>query len=179
MSLDLTWSTARCASSSRSTTSTVPRNVIDIAPILTLISALASAGLSRSTTFPPSTHGMMRSRSRIASQLYSVALPVLNEWSSSTMALPHRRDRRDQRVDRDLDDVGHLERAEQRRERLHLPIGLLDHRAARQPPVVADVERELDRVADPHQLELALHVEAAALHRDRVRAEADREALEH
>src|SRR4051794_40565651 len=121
----------------------------------------------------------MRSRSRIASQLYSVGLPVLNVWSSSTMVLRHRRDRRDPRVDRDLDDVGHLERAEQRRERLHLPVGLLDHRAAGEPAVVAGVERELDRMADAHQLQLALYIDAAALERDGVRAKADRKALEH
>src|SRR3954470_512965 len=117
VSLDFTRRTARCASSSRSVTSTVPRNVIDIAPILTLISALARSGLSRSSTLPPSTQGMIRSRSRIASQLYSVGLPVEKVWSSSTIAFaPCRCDRRGHpRVDLDLDDVGDLQRAEQRR----------------------------------------------------------------
>src|SRR4051794_28716924 len=45
-----------------------------------LISALAFSSDSRSITLPPSTHGMIRSRSRIASQLSSVSLPVANVW---------------------------------------------------------------------------------------------------
>ena len=59
---------------------------MDIAPILTLISALTSSGPVRSSTLPPSTHGTSRSRSRIASQVSSIGLPVVKEWSSSTMS---------------------------------------------------------------------------------------------
>src|SRR3954469_2944905 len=68
-SRDLTFSSAWRAASSCATTSTVPANVIDIAPIFPLISAFAAVGLVRSTTRPPWTHGTSRSRSRIASQL--------------------------------------------------------------------------------------------------------------
>ena len=48
-----------------STISTVPVNVIDIAPIFTLISALTVLGSTISRMLPPSTHGTTRSRSRI------------------------------------------------------------------------------------------------------------------
>ena len=64
-SRDLTLMTAVCAAASCSTISTVPVNFIDIAPIFTLISALADSGLVRSITLPPSTHGITWSRSRI------------------------------------------------------------------------------------------------------------------
>ncbi len=60
-----TRSTARCAASSFSTTSTVPTIFIDMAPILSRISALAESGPVRSVTLPPSTAGTTRSRSRI------------------------------------------------------------------------------------------------------------------
>ncbi len=64
-SFDLTRITTRWAAASCSTISTVPVNVIDIAPILTLISALTVVGSIASSTLPPSTHGTTRSRSRI------------------------------------------------------------------------------------------------------------------
>ena len=64
-SLDLTLITTRWAAGSCSTISRVPVNFIDIAPILTLISALTESGPVRSMTLPPSTHGTVRSRSRI------------------------------------------------------------------------------------------------------------------
>src|SRR4029079_18736516 len=118
--------TAVCAASSRSATSTVPLNVIDIAPILTLISALACSALVRSSTLPPSTHGITRSRSRIASQLYSVGFPVWKLWSSSTIVGLLR----EGGVDRDSDVVGDLEGAEQRRVRGDAPGRLLDRGAA-------------------------------------------------
>ena len=54
-SLDLTLITTRWAAASCSTISTVPVNVIDIAPILTLISALTEPGPVVSSTLPPST----------------------------------------------------------------------------------------------------------------------------
>ena len=63
----------------------MPVKVIDMAPIFTLISALTDSGPVRSSTLPPSTHGISRSRSRIASQVSSIGLPVLKEWSSSTI----------------------------------------------------------------------------------------------
>src|SRR3954452_6253860 len=130
---------ALLASSSRSVTSTVPRKVIDIAPILTLISALAFSSDSRSITLPPSTHGMIRSRSRIAAQLYSVSLPVAKVWLSSTIR-PHFH----------LDDVGHLERPEERREGLDLEVRLLDLR-----PALGAVEAEGERARHAVQGELA------------------------
>ena len=65
-SRDLTPITMRWAAASCSTMSTVPVNVMDIAPILTLISALTDSGPVFSSTEPPSTQGIVRSRSRIA-----------------------------------------------------------------------------------------------------------------
>ena len=64
-SRDLTLMTTRWASASCSTISTVPVKVIDIAPILILISALTASGPVLSSTLPPSTQGTTRSRSRI------------------------------------------------------------------------------------------------------------------
>src|SRR5690242_18619332 len=62
---------------------------------------------------------MMRSRSRIASQLYAVSFPVSKWWFSSTMG-PHLH----------LDDVRDLEGPEERRVGLDLEVGLLDRGAA-------------------------------------------------
>ena len=59
--------------------STVPVNVIDIAPILTRISALTEFGPVVSTTLPPSTHGTTRSRSVIAAKLSSMGFAVEKE----------------------------------------------------------------------------------------------------
>ena len=50
----------------------MPVNFIDIAPILTLISALTESGPVVSSTLPPSTHGTTRSRSRIVAKLSSI-----------------------------------------------------------------------------------------------------------
>src|SRR3984957_2827890 len=63
---------------------TVPVNFIDIAPILTRISALTASGLVCSITLPPWTQGTSFSRSRIESQDSSIGLGVVNGWSSST-----------------------------------------------------------------------------------------------
>ena len=62
-------------------------------------------------------------------------------------------------VERDLDLVGDLQRAEQRRVRLDAPVGLPDDGATAEPAVIADghVEGERARCAD--ERELALHVE--------------------
>ena len=65
-------------------TSTVPVNVIDIAPILTRISAFTESGPVVSTTLPPWTAGTTRSRSVMAAKLSSIGFDVVNEWSSST-----------------------------------------------------------------------------------------------
>src|SRR3954471_814423 len=172
-SLDLMRRTARCSASSRSTTSTVPLNVSDIAPMRTLISAFAASGLVRSTTLPPSTHGTMRSRSRIASQLYASSLPVEKEWSSSTIGLSPR-----VRVDRDPDLVGHLERPEQGRIRLDAPVGLLNDGAAGQA-AAGEQEVERDLPAPSAEPKLAAHAHPLAVDRDADRAELDRGALEH
>src|SRR3954467_13691539 len=83
-SLDLTAITARWASGSCFTTSTVPVNVRPIAPIFTTISAVTVFGPVRSSTRPPSTHGTTRSRSRIVSKLSSIWRDVVKRWSSST-----------------------------------------------------------------------------------------------
>src|SRR3954467_5720835 len=83
-SLDFTAITARWASASCSTTSTVPVNVSPIAPIFTTISAVTVFGPVRSSTRPPSTHGTTRSRSRIVSKLSSIWRDVVKRWSSST-----------------------------------------------------------------------------------------------
>ena len=71
--------------------STLPVNVIDIAPILILISARTESGPVDSSTLPPSTHGTTRSRSRIVAKLSSIGFVVVNEWSSSTAMVgsPH------------------------------------------------------------------------------------------
>src|SRR6185437_4543563 len=62
-SFDFTASTAVCAASSFSVTSTV--KTIDIAPIFTLISALTDSSPVFSSTLPPSTQGTSCSRSRM------------------------------------------------------------------------------------------------------------------
>src|SRR5512132_1912784 len=64
-------------------TSTLPVNVIDIAPIFMTISALTESGPVVSSTRPPSTHGTTRSRSVIAAKLSSIGFVVEKEWSSS------------------------------------------------------------------------------------------------
>ena len=73
-SRDLTRIDDRCAAASCSTISTVPVNVIDIAPILTSICAFTESGPVVSSTLPPSTHGTTRSRSVIAAKLSSIGL---------------------------------------------------------------------------------------------------------
>ena len=70
------------AAASFSTISTVPVNFIDIAPILTTISALTESGPVVSSTQPPSTHGTTRSRSVTAAKLSSIGLAVVNGCSS-------------------------------------------------------------------------------------------------
>ena len=67
-----------------SPTSTVPVNFIDIAPILTLISALTCSGSLSSRTLPPSTQGTTRGRSVIVATPSAVDLSHENGWSSST-----------------------------------------------------------------------------------------------
>src|SRR5919199_348537 len=181
-----TRSTAVCVPSSVSATATVPANVIDIAPIFTLISALADVGLVRSTTRPPCTHGMIRSRSRIASQLWSTGLPFSKEWSSFTIAVSLasgsfvRSARGQPRVDGDLDLVGHLQGAEQRRVWLDAPVGLPEHRAAGDPPVGPGVEVERDRPARAGEVEVPLDPQPRAVRSglDAPRAEPNRRALE-
>ena len=64
-SRDFTVSVAVCAAGSCSVISSVPVNVIDMAPILTLIWPLHDSGPVISSTLPPSTHGTTRSRSRM------------------------------------------------------------------------------------------------------------------
>src|SRR4051794_9142374 len=173
--------------SSVSATSTVPANVMDIAPIFTLISAFADVGLVRSTTRPPWTHGMIRSRSRIASQFWSTGLPFSKEWSSCTiggLSLASgsfvRSGRGQPRVDGDLDLVGHLQGAEQRRGRLDAPVALLERRAAGDRPVGAAMEGEGDRPAraDEAQAPLAAEPRAVRPRLDAPRAEGDRRPLE-
>src|SRR4051812_34661831 len=181
-----TRSSAVCEPSSVSATSTVPANVIDIAPIFTLISAFADVGLVRSTTRPPWTHGMIRSRSRIASQFWSTGLPFSKEWSSFTMAVSlglgvvRRSGRGQPRIDGDLDLVGHLEGAEQRRVWLDAPVGLLERRAAGDPSVGGGIEVERDGPGGADDVEVALDAEPravrAGLHAPR--AERDRRTLE-
>ena len=83
-SFDLTLITTRWAAASCSTTSTVPVNVIDIAPILTLISARTAPGPVVSSTLPPSTHGTTRSRSRIVAKLSSIGFEIEKGCSSTT-----------------------------------------------------------------------------------------------
>jgi hypothetical protein len=56
----------------------VPVNVIDIAPILTLISAWTAPGPVVASTLPPWTHGTTRSRSRMVAKLSSIGLEVEN-----------------------------------------------------------------------------------------------------
>src|SRR3954467_14085811 len=77
-SRDLTLITARCASASFSTISTVPVKVIDIAPIRTTISARTASSPVRSTTRPPSTHGTTRSRSVTAAKFSSTECDIEN-----------------------------------------------------------------------------------------------------
>src|SRR3954452_10484368 len=182
-----TRSIAVWASSSVSATSTVPANVIDIAPIFTLISAFADVGLVRSTTRPPWTHGTIRSRSRIASQFWSTGLPFSKEWSSCTirgLSLASgwfvRSGRGQPRVDGDLDLVGHLQGAEQRRVWLDAPVGLLEHGASADPPVGPGVEVKRHRAARSDEVEVALDPQSRAVRAglDAARAERDRGALE-
>src|SRR4051812_45368469 len=66
---------------------TVPVKVMDIAPILTLISAFAASSDVRSRTLPPCTQGTIRSRSRTAAQLSSTLLPVEKACSRVTIVL--------------------------------------------------------------------------------------------
>src|SRR3954452_15527702 len=182
-----TRSIAVWAATSVSATSTVPANVIDIAPIFTLLSAFADVGLVRSTTRPPWTHGMIRSRSRIAALFWSTALPFSKEWSSCTiggLSLASgsfvRSGRGQPRVDGDLDLVGHLQGAEQRRVWLDAPVALLERRAAGDRPVGAAIEVEGDRPARADEVQVALDAEPRAVRAglDAPRAERDRRPLE-
>ena len=77
-SRDFTLSTAVWAAASCSMISSVPENVIDMAPILTLICALTDSGPVRSSTLAPSTQGITRSRSRTVAYMSSRDLSVEN-----------------------------------------------------------------------------------------------------
>jgi xanthine dehydrogenase accessory factor len=83
-------------------------------------------------------------------------------------------------VDRDLDLVGHFERAEQRRVRLHAPGGLLDGGAPGEAAVIADLDVEGDQVDAPGQLQVAGDVKAPiAVRTHGGGAKRDGGALEH
>ena len=68
-------------------------------------------------------------------------------------------------VERDLDLVGDLQRAEQGRVGLHAPVGLLDHGARAERPVVAEREVERDGLGRAGERQLALDAERAAVAR--------------